>query len=124
MPYVIQSIDGQRHLDQDGLISWAMESSPWVFQSEAQATAHDVFSGAEASNLRPVQVAAAEVVPGLPVGAVCADEVIEALQGKQERMMRDIARQEITLHEIRFSVSGVAIGICGCLGWLVASGRF
>jgi hypothetical protein len=102
MPYVIQSIDGQRHLDQDGLISWTMESSPWVFQSEAQATAHDVFSGAEAPNLRPVQVAAAEVVSGLPVGAICADEVIEVLQTRQERMMRDIARQEIPCTKIGF----------------------
>lgn len=45
-----------------------------------------------------------------------------------ESQVRAIAREEcqlaVRLHEVRFTLSGAVIGICGVLGYLVATGRF
>jgi len=41
-----------------------------------------------------------------------------------ENEVRRIAREEVALHEVRFTVMGLAIGVCGVLGWLVGTGRF
>jgi hypothetical protein len=36
----------------------------------------------------------------------------------------EIARQHIVEHEVRFTLSGMAIGAVAVLAWLVATGRF
>ena len=49
-----------------------------------------------------------------------------------ESQIRAIAREEareesrlaIAMHEVRFTLSGAVIGVCGVLGYLVATGRF
>ena len=41
-----------------------------------------------------------------------------------ENEVRRICREEVALHEVRFTVMGLAIGVCGVLGWLVGTGRF
>jgi len=41
-----------------------------------------------------------------------------------EEQIRAIARQEITMHEIRFTLSGMVLGVSGILGYLVTTGQF
>ena len=36
----------------------------------------------------------------------------------------EIARREVFEHEVRFTLSGMAIGAVAVLAWLVATGRF
>ena len=41
-----------------------------------------------------------------------------------QAIAQEIARQQIVEHEIRFTLSGMAIGAVAVLAWLVATGRF
>ena len=45
-----------------------------------------------------------------------------------ENEVRRIAREEsrvvVAMHEIRFTLVGLGVGVCGVLGWLVGTGMF
>ena len=41
-----------------------------------------------------------------------------------EEEVRRIAREEVAHHEVRFTLLGLGIGVCGVLGWLMGTGQF
>jgi hypothetical protein len=48
----------------------------------------------------------------------------EDIKAQVRAIALEIARREVFEHEIRFTLSGMAIGAVAVLAWLVATGRF
>ena len=48
----------------------------------------------------------------------------EDIKAQVRAIAHEIARREVFEHEIRFTLSGMAIGAVAVLAWLVATGRF
>ena len=53
-------------------------------------------------------------------GSTMSDDIKRQVQA----IAQEIARREVFEHELRFTLSGMAIGAVAVLAWLVATGRF
>ena len=48
----------------------------------------------------------------------------EDIKRQVQAIALEVARQEVFLHEVRFTLSGVVLGAVAMLAWLVATGQF
>jgi hypothetical protein len=77
--YFVRTQDARLHLDTDGLLTSPLETSPMWFDSADDAARHDCFTGHAELSLVVDAVPTGETKPGLPYGAIDADEVISNL---------------------------------------------
>jgi hypothetical protein len=94
MKYFIRSIDRRLHLNDNGILSEPAIGRPMWFDTPGQAYQHDAMTGDAQDCLVVDAIIGAETIPGLPMGAICADDEINkirrhrSLVGPSERKQR------------------------------------
>jgi hypothetical protein len=82
--YFIRSIDRRLHLNDNGILSEPNIGRPMWFNSPGQASQHDVMTGDAQDYLVVDLILNAETIPGLPMGAICADDEINKIRRRRK----------------------------------------
>jgi hypothetical protein len=84
MKYFIRSIDRRLHLNDNGILSETTIGRPMWFDSPEQAYQHYAMNSDIQDYLVVDFIINAETIPGLPMGAICADDEINKIRRRRE----------------------------------------